>query len=290
MGACASSQSVAPSKKKNFPAKIVVVRHGQSRGNVDQSEYSRIPDWKVELTEKGKEQARSTASQLKTILESMGGQAKLFVYCSPYMRCKQTLSEMLDAMGVDTSSIIIREEPRIREQDFGNFQDPHAMDQCKELRAQYGRFFYRFPDGESGADVYDRVSTWLESFYREIEHGGNVDENTVVLLCTHGLTGRLFLMRWFHWTVEQFEATINPPNAQLLVMDGGVDGRSPRAGRYELTQGSCAAIGMESQPVGRNSIFRNGLPPQPKEQQTEALNGENNRPPPATALQGGLTS
>ena len=28
----------------------------------------------------------------------------------------------------------------------------------KEMRNRYGRFFYRFPDGESAADVYDRIT------------------------------------------------------------------------------------------------------------------------------------
>lgn len=28
----------------------------------------------------------------------------------------------------------------------------------KKLRAIYGRFFYRFPNGESAADVYDRIT------------------------------------------------------------------------------------------------------------------------------------
>lgn len=28
----------------------------------------------------------------------------------------------------------------------------------KEIRHRYGRFFYRFPDGESAADVYDRIT------------------------------------------------------------------------------------------------------------------------------------
>lgn len=38
----------------------------------------------------------------------------------------------------------------------------------KEVRRRYGRFFYRFPNGESAADVYDRItgmwSVWLNSF------------------------------------------------------------------------------------------------------------------------------
>lgn len=28
----------------------------------------------------------------------------------------------------------------------------------KSLRLRYGRFFYRFPNGESAADVYDRIT------------------------------------------------------------------------------------------------------------------------------------
>ena len=34
-------------------------------------------------------------------------------------------------------------------------------------RRQFGSFYYRFPlGGESGADVYDRVSNFMESLYR----------------------------------------------------------------------------------------------------------------------------
>jgi hypothetical protein len=28
----------------------------------------------------------------------------------------------------------------------------------KETRERFGRFFYRFPEGESAADVFDRIS------------------------------------------------------------------------------------------------------------------------------------
>jgi len=40
---------------------------------------------------------------------------------------------------------------------------------------------------------------------------------------THGLTMRLFCMRWFHWTVEYFESLNNPENAELrtLIKDDG---------------------------------------------------------------------
>lgn len=33
------------------------------------------------------------------------------------------------------------------------------MKLIKETREKFGRFFYRFPEGESAADVFDRVSS-----------------------------------------------------------------------------------------------------------------------------------
>lgn len=41
---------------------------------------------------------------------------------------------------------------------IGNFQDREKMRIEKEVRRRYGRFFYRFPNGESAADVYDRIT------------------------------------------------------------------------------------------------------------------------------------
>lgn len=40
----------------------------------------------------------------------------------------------------------------------GNFQDQEQMKILKAARKLYGRFFYRFPNGESAADVYDRIT------------------------------------------------------------------------------------------------------------------------------------
>lgn len=64
------------------------------------------------------------------------------------------------------------------------------------------QFYYRFPEGESGGDVYDRVSTFLESLFRQMTTRRRADNVVVV---SHGLTNRLFLMRFFRLTVEHFE-------------------------------------------------------------------------------------
>ena len=41
----------------------------------------------------------------------------------------------------------VREEPRLTEQQFGNFQNVANVRAAKEERGDYGRFYYRFSQG-----------------------------------------------------------------------------------------------------------------------------------------------
>ena len=50
-------------------------------------------------------------------------------------------------------------------------------------------------------------------------NAGRFRDNTSLVLLTHGLALRVFLMRWFHWTVDQFMNVYNPPNAEVSLMD-----------------------------------------------------------------------
>ena len=51
----------------------------------------------------------------------------------------------------------------------------------------------------SGADVYDRVSIFLESMYRDM-YKGRCGQNAIIV--SHGLFCRLFLTRFYHWPVS----------------------------------------------------------------------------------------
>ena len=61
--------------------------------------------------------------------------------------------------------------------------------------------------------MYDRLTMFEEHFTRDMLLGRYRGMN--VVLVTHGLTLRVFLMRWFHWTVEEFLQIYNPSNAQV---------------------------------------------------------------------------
>ncbi|MDX3851985.1 histidine phosphatase family protein [Streptomyces sp. AK02-01A] len=196
------------------PRRIVLVRHGESEGNSDDTVYEREPDHALRLTETGRRQAEETGVRLR----EMFGQEPVSVYVSPYRRAHETLR----AFDLDMERVRIREEPRLREQDWGNWQDREDVRLQKTYRDAYGHFFYRFAQGESGADVYDRVGAFLESLYRSFE-APDSPEN--VLLVTHGLTMRLFCMRWFHWSVAEFESLSNPDNGEIRVLELGADGK-----------------------------------------------------------------
>ena len=105
------------------------------------------------------------------------------------------------------------------EQQFGNFQNPNDMELYKIKRNNFGRFYYRFPQGESGLDCYNRVTSFISTLFREWNKDTEHQENVNIVLVTHGLLIRLFLMRWFQYTVEEFEASTNPHNGSVLVME-----------------------------------------------------------------------
>jgi len=89
------------------------------------------------------------------------------VWSSPYKRSRKT-SELIMSQ-VYGASIRHKEDPRLREQDWGNFYTEDEALRKKEDRKRHSYFFYRIQDGESGADVYDRISTFLETIYRDFK-------------------------------------------------------------------------------------------------------------------------
>ncbi|KAK1325911.1 hypothetical protein QJS10_CPA01g02391 [Acorus calamus] len=230
------------------PRRIILVRHGQSEGNVDEGAYTRIPDPRIGLTQKGWEEAEATGRKIKDMILGDGADDwKVYFYVSPYKRTLETLRGLGRAF--ERPRIAgVREEPRLREQDFGNFQDREKMRHEKSVRLRYGRFFYRFPNGESAADVYDRITGFRETLRADIDIGrfqppGERSPNMNLVIVSHGLTLRVFLMRWYKWTVEQFEGLTNFCNGGMLVMQTGYGGRLSREFRQEgLKMGFCGSL------------------------------------------------
>ncbi|KAG8067124.1 hypothetical protein GUJ93_ZPchr0005g14281 [Zizania palustris] len=223
---CEMTKQHHPHCARRLPKRIILVRHGESQGNLDMSAYTTTPDYRIPLTPLGVEQARNAGRGILDVVSGAANNWKVYFYVSPYERTRATLREIGRSFPRDRV-IGAREECRVREQDFGNFQVEERMRAVKETRERFGRFFFRFPDGESAADVFDRVASFLESLWRDIDMGRLEQDascETNLVIVSHGLTSRVFLMKWFKWTVGQFEHLNNFDNCEFRVMQLGPGG------------------------------------------------------------------
>src|SRR6478735_8880337 len=161
----------------DWPARLWIVRHGQSAGNVarDAAESKGLElidlvtrDADAPLSQLGMEQAEA----LSHWFSQMDGKERPCSFLvSPFMRAQQTMFAVSDALGVDRDEIHVDE--RLREKEFGilarytthgiqaKFPELHSQ------RAQVGKFYFRPPGGESWCDVILRLRSLVEVITRE---------------------------------------------------------------------------------------------------------------------------
>ena len=150
------------------PAELVLVRHGESMGNVadaeardrgaDRLELS-ARDADVELTENGRRQAQAVGDWLASADRDA---RPTVVLSSPYRRAAETAE--LAVRGLEVERIL---DERLRERDLGVFDGltgagirAEYPDEA-ERRKKLGKFYYQPPSGESWADVVLRVRSLL---------------------------------------------------------------------------------------------------------------------------------
>src|SRR5688572_18761579 len=184
---------------------IKLVRHGESLANVGTLNPAVVGDHTIPLTPVGHEQARRAGQAI-----GPGFLDGALAYCSPFLRARETMAGLLEGTGVRRDTVRVYEDPRLREVEHGYADVPAQQD----LRRKQGWFYYRFHGGESPADCYDRTSGFLESLMRQAERK-RADR---VLVVTHGLTIRCFVMRFLHLTVEEFDMMANPANCDVITL------------------------------------------------------------------------
>ena len=211
--------------RRNRPKRIIILRHGQTTANLDSVVYSQIPDNQIPLTETGKKQAQNLGKKLVKIIRNESIQ----IYVSPFLRCKQTCQHMCESFQNNKYKII--EEPRIREQEWGNFQKfsekSEDLKAVMEEREKVGKLYYRFDHGESGCDVIVRVSSFMETMFRFMDHFTKTKVDNIIIV-THGLTMRYFTMRYFNLKAEEFEKMWNPINCEFWIFE------NDETGHYKL--------------------------------------------------------
>lgn len=149
---------------------IILVRHGQSVGNVaaetaerDHAERIDVParDPDVSLSDTGREQASAVGRWLSDLPED---ERPTVVWSSPYRRARETAEVALNVADVHLD---YRVDERLRDRDMGITDQLTAagirarFPEEAERRAWIGKFYYRPPGGESWADVAMRVRAVL---------------------------------------------------------------------------------------------------------------------------------
>lgn len=212
---------------------IFIIRHGESEGNARQVEGEYIIDCNIKLTEKGKVQALNAGKQLATFL--MKGSYSVTLWISPFERTRQTADqieigmyneihgssyETLSEINKDKTSWIRKEDPRLVEQDFGDF-DFQFMDKWKYIsphsyminQARYcderGRFFARLENGENMLDVYNRISLFVTT---RLER----DMADLNIIVTHGNASLALKMFLLDEKVESYYNSEVPENGCIL--------------------------------------------------------------------------
>jgi len=244
-----------------WPTSLTLIRHGQSAYNVLRAQKQQDPeyqqlqklyadgddglearviatkikrkyalgvgDYETPLTNEGKLQAIVTGSKLEeadTVLPD------IIIY-SPYLRTRETMRGLMDGWEA-LEAVPTVEDDRIREQEHGlaiiynDWRVFHTFHpEQRELKKLQGDYWYQYPQGESVADVRDRVRSMLTTLVREYS-------GQRVLMVTHHLTILSIRATLERLTPEEFiklDKTDKPVNCGVTEYvgkpDEGKDGK-----------------------------------------------------------------
>ena len=158
-----------------WPAKLWIVRHGQSAGNVARDEAHAaglgeidldIRDVDVPLSDLGQDQSEALGDWFAGRAEA---DRPTVVLTSPYLRARQTARAIADAGGLARPDLDFCVDERLREREFGvldRLTTPGILARFPEqadARHRLGKFYHRPPGGESWCDVILRLRGALDT-------------------------------------------------------------------------------------------------------------------------------
>jgi broad specificity phosphatase PhoE len=206
--------------------RILLIRHATSMANLDPTLYLRLPDHVIPLAAP-QDDARALAAA--RVLQDLALPLEdTCSWTSTYLRCQQTEALVTrHTFGEEAGKLRRRESFLLREQEFGDWDGlsdeeiaaryPEQWEKRRRMTDRQGRFYFRFPNGESRADVVQRINTFLSKMHRS-----HYRQHLVFL---HGVTQRALRMAWFDRAPDWFETEPNPPNASVLMIARDEGGR-----------------------------------------------------------------
>lgn len=201
--------------------KIFLIRHGESMQNTGENFDIKLPDHKVYLTKEGENQADLAGKFLKEFtLENNIDISNATLWVSPFTRTRQTAKIINNHLNIKD----VKEDITLIEQRYGLFSD-NPIEECRkrfpeqfELYDRYyqndGKFYAKLPQGESPYDVAIRMKQFIETIFRDLNEGKDT-----LFIVSHGTTIRAFLLNWFHYSPEWFNAEPNMENCAIRYIE-----------------------------------------------------------------------
>lgn len=179
--------------------KLILVRHVRTKDN-ELSKLSGHIDSKV--SEEGK-------VQIKKITEYLRDEKINSIYTTTSSRTKETVKNL-----AEINSIQIQESKDLQEINFGDFEGKDFKEIQKNYPEEFDKMIkegyeYRYPNGESLIDCYERISKEIELILN------NAENNDTILICSHAGTIRNILTYLishsykYHWNFKIDNASVS---------------------------------------------------------------------------------
>ncbi len=199
---------------------LFLIRHGESMQNTKENYKIKLPDSKVYLTEKGKEEARDCGIILNNYMEENDlDKNSSIIYNSPYVRTRETrdiINEYLNIKKVIEDYLLIEHQYGLfsdNELSYNKKKYPEFFEYSERFFRNEGKFYVKFPMGESPADVALRTRIFLQDMYKECDDIDNV------FIVSHGTTIKTLLMNIYRESPEWYNKTRHFGNCEARVID-----------------------------------------------------------------------
>lgn len=215
--------------------RIFLVRHGESQANVEKTLHKTLPDHEIALSSRGMEQPAAAAEKLSKYIDAAWDESqanvstssfffpKLRIWNSPYRRTRDTAFRFCEALD-DKYILDQREHVLLCEQQFGIFDGLEDNEIAERFPAEFhhwnlckkhnGKFWARYPMGESPFDTSVRIHQSFGTFQRDEKHG----IKDIAIIC-HGTVVKLFEMMWLHKSPEWFATRKTVGNCGIVLIE-----------------------------------------------------------------------